>query len=198
MNSKEIGMGAANYIAISSRIIENSIQRGIEAGVKAAMDYIAEERNAHRKGRYDRRLRNTRLLLKHYRSLAHYAKGAIYKASQIKENAVDILDGLDDYAFDDSLYIESIKKSQQRTIVILHHVDEMLRYYRISCEQSSKDEDMRRYRVIMATYIDEPKISAPEIAEKENIEVRTVYKDINSAIKPISALIFGIDSIKIE
>ena len=42
------------------------------------------------------------------------------------------------------------------------------------------------------------KITAQEIAEKENIEVRTVYKDITAAIKPISALIFGVDSLKVE
>ena len=57
---------------------------------------------------------------------------------------------------------------------------------------------MRRYRVIMAMYIDDDKMTAQDIAEKENIEGRTVYKDITNAIKPLSALIFGIDSIKIE
>lgn len=197
MNSKELSAGAVNYVAISTRIMETAIQRGTEAGIKAAMDYIAEERQVQQKGRCDRRLRNTRLLLKNYRSLSHYAKGAVYKASQMKENAVDILDGLDDYAFDDSLYIESIKKSQQRTLIILKHIDEMLRYYRIDCERSGKDEDLRRYRIIMAYYIDEDKKNPDEIAEKEYIERRALYRDINIALKPLSALIFGIDSMKL-
>ncbi len=199
MNSKEsMGDMAASYAAVGARVLEVATARGIEAGVRAAMDYLAEEKERARKSRYDRRLRNTRLLLKNYRSFKRHAQGAIFNIKQAKENPIDILDGLDSAMLDDNLYVEGIKKSQQRTIVILHHVDEMLRYYRISCEQSGKDEDMRRYRVIMATYIDEPKISALEIAEKENIEARTVYKDISNAVKPISALIFGIDSIKIE
>ena len=197
MNSKEMGIGAANYIAMGSRIMEIAVQRGTEAGIKAAMDYLAEEKKQLKKGRYDRRLRNTRLLLKNYRSFRNYAKNAVYKASQLKENAVDILDGLDEYSFDDSLYIESIKKSQQRTLIILKHIDEMLKYYRIDCEQSGKDEAMRRYRIIMAYYIDEPKRNAEEIAESEHIERRTLYKDINMALKPLSALIFGIDSMKL-
>lgn len=197
MNSKEMGIGAANYIAMGSRIIEIAVQRGTEAGIKAAMDYLAEEKKQLKKGRYDRRLRNTRLLLKNYRSFRNYAKNAVYKASQLKENAVDILDGLDEYSFDDSLYIESIKKSQQRTLIILNHIDEMLRYYKIDCEQSGKDEELRRYRIIVAYYINEQRKSAEQIAEDEHIERRTLYKDINMALKPLSALIFGIDSMKL-
>lgn len=197
MNSKEMGIGAANYIAMGSRIMEIAVQRGTEAGIKAAMDYLAEEKKQLKKGRYDRRLRNTRLLLKNYRSFRNYAKNAVYKASQMKENAVDILDGLDEYSFDDSLYIESIKKSQQRTLIILNHIDEMLRYYKIDCEQSGKDEELRRYRIIVAYYINEQRKSAEQIAEDEHIERRTLYKDINMALKPLSALIFGIDSMKL-
>jgi len=197
MNSKEMGIGAANYIAVASRIMEIAVQRGTEAGIRAAMDYLVEERKQLKKGRYDRRLRNTRLLLKNYRSFSNYAKNAVYKASQLKENAVDILDGLDEYSFDDSLYIESIKKSQQRTLIILKHIDEMLRYYRIDCEQSGKDEELRRYRIITAYYINEQRKSAEQIAEDEHIERRTLYKDINIALKPIAALIFGIDSMKL-
>lgn len=197
MNSKEMGMGAANYIAMVSRTMEIAVQRGTEAGIKAAMDYLTEERKQLKKGRYDRRLRNTRLLLKNYRSFRNYAKNAVYKASQLKENAVDILDGLDDYSFDDGLYIESIKKSQQRTLIILNHIDEMLRYYKIDCEQSGKDEELRRYRIIVAYYINDQRKSAEQIAEDEHIERRTLYKDINMALKPLSALIFGIDSMKL-
>jgi predicted DNA-binding protein YlxM (UPF0122 family) len=49
----------------------------------------------------------------------------------------------------------------------------------------------------MATYINDERKTAEEIAETENIERRTVYKNINAAIKPLSALIFGVDSIKL-
>lgn len=197
MNSTEIGVGTANYIAVANRVMEIAVQRGTEAGIRAAMEYLNEERKQLKKGRYDRRLRNTRLLLKNYRAFSNYAKNAVYKASQAKENAVDILDGLDDYSFDDSLYIESIKKSQQRTLIILRHIDEMLKYFRIDCEQSGKDEEMRRYRIIMAYYIEGDKKSAEEIAAAEHIERRTFYKDVNIAIKPLSALIFGVDSMRL-
>lgn len=199
MDSKSsMGVVAAGYAAVGARVLEVATARGIEIGIRAAMDYLTEEKEKARKSRYDRRLRNTRLLLKNYRSFKRHAQGAIFNAKQAKENAIDILDGLDDGMLNDNLYVEGIKKSQQRTIIILNHVEEMLRYYRIACEQSGKEEEMRRYRVIMAMYIDDDKMTAQDIAEKENIEGRTVYKDITNAIKPLSALIFGIDSIKIE
>lgn len=198
MDSKEsMGIVGSSFVCLSTRMMELAIQRGIETGTKAAMDYLTEEKKTQQKGRYDRRLRNTRLLLKNYRTFRQHTLGAVFNARKAKENAVDILGGLDDFNFDDTLYIESIKKSQQRTIIILRHIDEMLKYYRIACEQSGREDEMRCYRIIMATYIDEERKTAEEIAEEENIERRTVYKNINTAIKPLSALIFGVDSIKL-
>ena len=104
---------------------------------------------------------------------------------------------MDEYCFDDNLYIESIKRSQQRTFIILQHLDEMLKYFRIYCEQSGREEEMRWYRIIMKTYINDERKTAEQIAEEENIERRTVYKNITTAIKPLSALIFGVDSLKL-
>ena len=186
------------YACISSRVMEQAIQRGIDAGVKAAMEHIRTEREKERKSRQDRRLHNTRLLLKNYRLLKEHTKGAIFRANQARERAVDILDGLNDYEMDDGLYIESIKKSQQRTLIILAHIDQMLELYKAYCYNSGNPENIRRYGVVMATYIDEPKKSALEIAGTFGIEKRTVYKDIKAAANPLTALLFGIDSLRME
>ena len=59
-------------------------------------------------------------------------------------------------------------------------------------EPFAENEYMKKY------YIDEEKLTAQQIAEKENVEARTVYKDITNAVKPLSALIFGIDSLKLD
>ena len=192
--------GATGFLSacISSRVMEQAIQRGIDAGVKAAMEHIRTEREKERKSRQDRRLHNTRLLLKNYRLLKEHTKGAIFRANQARERAVDILDGLNDYEMDDGLYIESIKKSQQRTLIILAHIDQMLELYKAYCYNSGNPENIRRYGVVMATYIDEPKKSALEIAGTFGIEKRTVYKDIKAAANPLTALLFGIDSLRME
>ena len=130
--------------------------------------------------------------------MKRHTAGAIYNAKQAKEkeSAASILDGLESYTRDDSLYIESIKRSQERTLIILAHIEKMLDLYRVWCQQNGTEEDVRRYEVVMETYIREPKKSVQEIAGTFGIERRTVYKDINAAIQPLTALLFGIDAVK--
>lgn len=203
MDSKEnAGIAAGQVAIIGARIMDIAIEKGVAAGVKAAADRMEEERRKARKGRYDRRLHNTRLLFKNYRALKHHALGAVHTGAQanekIEENAVDILEELDDERVDDRLYIESIKRSQQRTRIIIAHIDEMLRYWLIDCEQSGREEVLRRYRIVYDTFIGDNQIAAEDLARREHIEKRTVYKDIKAAMRPLSALIFGIDGIKQE
>ena len=206
MNSRESpGIVAGQIAVVGVRMLDIAIEKGVAAGVKAATDRIEEERKKERKGRCDRRLHNTRLLLKNYRVLKHHALDAVHTGARanevISENAVDILDDLESMGFrkvDDRLYIESIKRSQQRTRIIIEHIDEMLRYWRIDCEQSGREEALRRYRIVVDTYISDDQMTAEELAQREHIEKRTVYKDIKAAMRPLSALIFGIDGIKQE
>lgn len=206
MNRRESpGIVAGQIAVVGVRMLDIAIEKGVAAGVKAATDRIEEERKKERKGRYDRRLHNTRLLLKNYRVLKHHALDAVHTGARanevISENAVDILDDLESMGFrkvDDRLYIESIKRSQQRTRIIIEHIDEMLRYWRIDCEQSGREEALRRYRIVVDTYISDDQMTAEELAQREHIEKRTVYKDIKAAMRPLSALIFGIDGIKQE
>jgi len=202
MNSRGLDSETMSLVSVGAKMMDaalaRAVEQGIQIGVKAAMDYLAEERQKAKRSRCDRRLHNTRLLLKNYRLFRKHAEGAVFNARQAKESAVDILDGLDDAALSDGAYVEGIKKSQQRTVIILRHIDEMLRYWRVICEQSGKPEDMRRYRVITALYIDQERLRAEDIAEREGIEPRTIYKDVSTAVKPLSALIFGIDGTNME
>ena len=190
MNSRE-NMGAlgTRIANMGQTLMQTAIRTGVAAGVSAAAAHIEEE---HRKEA------NTRLLLKNYRLLKRHTAGAIYNAKQAKEkeSAASILDGLESYTRDDSLYIESIKRSQERTLIILAHIEKMLELYHVWCQQNGTEEDVRRYEVVMETYIREPKKSVQEIAGTFGIERRTVYKDINAAIQPLTALFFGIDAVK--
>ena len=191
MNSRE-NMGAlgTRIANMGQTLMQTAIRTGVAAGVSAAAAHIEEEHRKEAKERTDRRLHNTRLLLK--------TAGAIYNAKQAKEkeSAASILDGLESYTRDDSLYIESIKRSQERTLIILAHIEKMLDLYRVWCQQNGTEEDARRYEVVMETYIREPKKSVQEIAGTFGIERRTVYKDLNAAIQPLTALFFGIDAVK--
>lgn len=202
-STENAGAAGFMYASIASRIMEQAIQQGVEAGVKAGAEYIEDQRRQAKKDRYDRRLHNTRLLLKNYRRFrAHVDEGvsSVKKGGGKRptENAISILDELDEHSYNDSMYIESIKRSQERTAIILRHIDKMMEYYRIDCDLNGTDEDVRRYKVVMASYIDEPKMRPQEIAETFGIERRTVYRDINIAMKHLTALIFGIDGLRID
>lgn len=145
---------------------------------------------------YDRRLRNTKLLLRNYRELLVHAESAIYEANSTQDEEVfDILEMMTGSRSAD-YYVESIKASAARTRIIIEHIKEMLTIYEILCHRSTKPEDKRRYRVLSALYIDENPATVAQIAQDENVDERTIYRDIDSACEKLSALIFGIDGLK--
>jgi hypothetical protein len=106
--------------------LEKIIEIGTQVGVKTALETLKKERDEKRKSRYDRRLRNTRLLLREYRKLM------IHREESVKSNkrAIDSLDELEDECFTSSLYIESISQSKERTAIIISHIDKMLEIFK--------------------------------------------------------------------
>ncbi len=177
---------------------ENMIRLAGEAGARAAMETLDREKKREQNSRFDRRLRNTKLLLRNYRMFKEHVDNAVFEAGQLDENAIDILDLMWERSGSSDLYVESIKKSVARTAIIMSHITEMIGLYEAFCYRSGKPEDIRRYRVVYALYIDENPETVREISEKEGIDDRTVYKDIDAACEKISALIFGIDGLKRE
>jgi len=172
------------------------IKIATEAGVAAAIKHIEQQKNKQKKSRNDKRLHNTKLLLKHYNILKDHCQNSIDNLDQIThdnkdDNAIDILDSLDDCTTD--IYIESIKRSVGRTYIIIKHIDTMLDLYESYCSKSNKPEDQRRYRVARAFYIDDVKVD--DIASDEGIDRRTCYRDTTDACAKLSALIFGIDGL---
>lgn len=180
---------------------EKAIQIGIQAGLKIALETIDKIKTEKMKARFDRRLRNTKLLLQNYRNLMQHCEDAIY---EIQNDPYEILDQIDDQ--EDDLYIESIKRTKDRTSIILNHINKMMDVYRLMAEKSNKQEELRRYKIIKAMYIDIHtdgnneifEKNVEDIAEEHCINVRTLYRDRNLGMKQLSILLFGIDSLKIS
>jgi len=175
------------------------VKLAAETAAKMALETVAKENKNYIKMRYDKRLRNTKLLLRNYRMLKEHIAGSAFDAGEVKEqmreDAIDILDLMWESA-DLTAYVESLKNSVERTRTIMAHIDEMLGFYEMYCLKNKKEEERRRFRVTKMFYIDEETFTAEEIAEIEHIDKRTVYRDIESAVEKISALIFGIDGLK--
>jgi hypothetical protein len=155
-----------------------------------ALEFLEKEKKRQQKQKRDRRLRNTKLLLKHYRAFKLHCQDVKVELEKLQDP--ELLEDLDT----DEFAIESIKRSKERTLAMVKFIDQMLLVYRIMCEQSDRPEELRRFKTIYMMYISDEKKTADEIAEGHNIDRRTVYKDINNACKTLSALIFGVDGIR--
>ena len=181
---------------ISQEMVEAIAAIAGKAGGRAAAEYIAKEHQRERESRYDRRLGNTKLLLQNYRMFKEHCSKAVFDASQLDEetdNAIDILDLM--WGRDGENFVSSIKRSAQRTQIIMRHIDEMLNAYAGLCKLSGRDEDLRRMRSVFAYYIDVPGQTIEEISEHECVNTSTVYRDIAIATEKLTGLIFGLDGL---
>lgn len=185
-------------IAITSDKLEAIWKEAAAIGAKEALRTFEQERKKEFDRRSDRRLRNTKLLLRNYHMLKEHAENSVFGRTQMEESALDILESMMSM-YDNEVIIESIKRSATRTAVIVSHIDTMLGLYAVYCEKSpNKDIDMRRYEALWDMYMAENPLSVKEIAEKQNMSARNVYEDIKIATERLSALIFGVDGLNVH
>ena len=191
-----VNLGVALGIKIGA---EYGAKAGAEAGATAAAKAIERERKKIKKQQYDKRFHNTKLLLRHYRTLNehyHHAVFDVSRAEQESESFADIMQAMNASITDDALYIESIKQSCIRTKVIMAHVNKMLECYEIMCERSKRKDDKRHWRILNGLYIAEVAMTADELAQQEHIDKRTVYRDIDMCVADLTALLFGVGGIE--
>jgi hypothetical protein len=158
----------------------------VRMAVEAVRQYDAKQK----KSRHDRRLYNTRQLMKNYNVLIDHCEQSISKVEdiQVNESPIDILDDLDD--LDKDTYIEAIRRSNTRTYIIMAHIKEMLDMLKIYCERTGNE---RKYRILYNNYVEGEALAT--IAEREHVDKRTVYRDIDFALEKLAALIFGVDGL---
>lgn len=171
---------------------EELISLAAKAGAEAALSKFEAQKEQERAKKNDRRLRNTKLLLKHYREFKAHSENAVYSATQ-SEDVIDVLDLMWDRNHRSDQIVNAIKKSAVHTHIIMAHVDGMLAVYKTFAEQSRKPADLRQYYVLCDRYINAEELTINEIAEKYNIEPRTVYLDLDVAVEKLAKMIFGVD-----
>lgn len=173
------------------------IRIAAEAAAKTTIEVYNKQIHKAQVERVDKRLRNTKLLLRNYRMFKAHCENAVYELGMDDyedENIYDILDRLNNE--ETEFFVESIRKSVARTAIMVKHIDAMLQYYEIFCTKSNNPEEERRYQVIYTHYIDENPKTINQLADQFIITDRTIYRDIDIACERISALLFGIDGIK--
>lgn len=172
---------------------------GAEAGAAAVMKAVAKEQEKYRKQQYDWKYHNTKLLLRNYRRLNTYYKNAVFStvsAQEADENFEDIMRSMSERLVDDEIVVESIQKNFTTTKIIMAHVNKMLDCYQILCKSSNRPDDARHWRVLEGLYLTGEYTTADEIAQREYIDKRTVYRDIDICVSDLTVLFFGAGGIQ--
>jgi hypothetical protein len=184
-------------VVMTTEDLKDAIRKASAEGAKVALDKFDKLIKQERQNSADKRLHNTEKLLRNYHMFKLSAENAVYEVTDLEaeESANEILNLMLNRE-GPGLTVESIKKSVIRTVIILEHIDAMINLYRIYCHESDDPVLVRRFNVLYDRYISSPTLSVKEIAEKYNVTKSQAYTDLNNAKEKISALIFGIDSVK--
>lgn len=175
--------------------LKTSTELAAKQAAEQAAIVIENEHREYRNKRFRKQYANTRLLLQHYRSLnSHYAN-AVWDDRDVSDEFIDIMEMMCGNC-PETVVVDTIKKSAEKTRIIMQHVNKMLDIYKSQCEHSKYTEDMRHWRVIKGLYLVPEKVSVDDIAEQESINRRTVYKDADAAVEDLTMLLFGIDGVE--
>jgi hypothetical protein len=184
-------------ITLTPDDLQDLFYKAAEIGAKAGIDKFADELKKTRQKRGDRRLRNTKLLLRNFRMLKANAENSVFGRMQMEESASEILEQMMGM-YNDDVIVESIRNSATRTAIIVSHIKNMLEIYKVCCNKSSYELDMRRYEIIYNLYIAEEILPRSEIAKKLGVSVKTTYLDEDIGVERLSAILFGVDGLSVQ
>lgn len=179
--------------------LEAIVRLASETAVESYRKELERQQEQDGKARRERRHRvvnSAKMLLKNYRRFKKMTVSSVYgKDTSTNETLVELLELMQGIYRSGELEVVSIKDRVARTELMIEHIDAMLEVYKKDCNRSP--EGQRRYRVIYWMYLSEDESkTAEDIAEMENVVVRTVFRDIKTAYEELAVLFFGIDGVR--
>lgn len=179
--------------------LEAIVQLASETAVESyrkELERQQEQDGKARRERHHRVVNSAKMLLKNYRRFKKMTVSSVYgKDTSTNETLVELLELMQGIYRSGELEVVSIKDRVARTELMIEHIDAMLEVYKKDCNRSP--EGQRRYRVIYWMYLSEDESkTAEDIAEMENVVVRTVFRDIKTAYEELAVLFFGIDGVR--
>lgn len=185
-------------MALTHEQLKSIWENAATIGAKEALKTFNQEQKKEQGKRANKRLRNTRLLLRNYHVLKEHAEKSVFGRTQMEESALDILESMMSM-YDNEVIVESIKRSATRTAIIVSHIEAMFGLYAVYCDKATNRYiEMRRYEVLWDMYMAEDTLSVKEVAEKWHVSLDTVYTDRKMGIEKLSALIFGVDGLHVQ
>lgn len=145
------------------------------------------------KNKREKKIHNTKLLLKNYRKLKAHTQSTTATIDKLIDG--ELLNAWRDTDIILSeLYISSVIKTKQRTAIILEYIDKAIDYYKYSTRNNAIEH--RRANMLYDTYVLGK--TQREIADSYYIETRTVRADLSQAIEDLTPLLFGVDGLKMD
>lgn len=179
--------------------LEAIVRLASETAVESYRKELERQQEQDGKARrewHHRVVNSAKMLLKNYRRFKKMTVSSVYgKDTSTNETLVELLELMQGIYRSGELEVVSIKDRVARTELMIEHIDAMLEVYKKDCNRSP--EGQRRYRVIYWMYLSEDESkTAEDIAEMENVVVRTVFRDIKTAYEELAVLFFGIDGVR--
>lgn len=134
----------------------------------------------------DKRLHNTRLLMKNYNNLKEHISS--------KNENISIIVNFDDEVEikSDYIWLESVARSKTRTAKMMRYVDDKIDFLE---KKYIEKQEYEKFNAFYLFYIDE--MTNEEIQEELSCGKNTVKRWRDSIINELSVLLWGIDAIGI-
>lgn len=153
----------------------------IEKAVKKAIKEYTKEEKQERK---NKALHNTKLLLKNYNKINSSIYEAISDANQLEQDMIEMDDS-------EEVYINSIRKSKLRSLIVIAHIDKALSLTKAEFEQRDM---LYKYDALHDCLINGNTLEKE--AEVLSTSVVTVRRWITEVTKVISIRLFGTDGVE--
>ena len=134
----------------------------------------------------DKRLHNTRLLMRNYNNLKEHINS--------NSDNIEIIVNIDDEVElkSDYIWLESVVRSKTRTAKMMKYVDDKLKYLE---NKYKEKQEYEKFRAFELKFIEEK--TNEDIREELNCSINMPKRWIDIVIKELSILLWGIDAIGI-
>lgn len=156
----------------------------LEIIAEAVLKEHQKQENKIKMSSKDWRLRNTQILLKNYLILEKHCEGI-----------VEDLEEYEDIIFDpEELNLKALMKYKAKTKKMLDYFNSTWGSYQSFCKNQG-EAARRRCDVLYQLYISPKNLKKIDVAEKYNMDERTIRRDEKKAVEELSIFLFGIDSL---
>lgn len=170
----------------------SSEQIQTEVLVDTVLKTYFREKKIEEKKEQDKRLRNTKLLLRNYQTFKRYSE------KHEGDKDIDRELSTQQLILNSEDLVQSIRLTTERTLLMIQHLDKALQALDFICQQELLEDKAtgKQYEILKKRYVIGETVDA--ISSFYSIGERTVYKAIDAGAERLSVLLFGVYGLKVE